>query len=143
MITQREVNVYWDSRQKLFSIRDHVIGVVIAKAGEVFMHDVRFVASEAARQRCLARGQREAHAWVRGFLCEPRQWTRGMSMLTVQYLPHLASGFRHGEQIVLSGEYVECRIAGPADQRFPVALGYNLQGPHGPVVPHGTKTAAA
>lgn len=43
-------------------------GKVVAHAKTVLLHDVRFIVSEAGRQRVLRTGRRNVHAFVRGFV---------------------------------------------------------------------------
>jgi len=58
------VDVYRNLHTGLWSIRHR--GRVVMHASRVLLRDVRFVVSEAGRQRALRTGQRNVHAVARG-----------------------------------------------------------------------------
>lgn len=57
-------DIYWNSHKGLFSVREK--GKVIGHAERVLIDEPQFVVSEAGRQRVLASGQKNVHAFVRG-----------------------------------------------------------------------------
>lgn len=64
-----KVWVYFNVRTKTFSVRSK--GKVIAHTDEVWLCDARFKVSEAGRQRVLATGHKNVHAYVVGYLLNP------------------------------------------------------------------------
>lgn len=57
-------DLYWNSHKKLFSVRQH--GKVIGHHENVYIDLPSFIVSEAGRQRVLASGSKNVHAFVRG-----------------------------------------------------------------------------
>lgn len=66
-----KVEVYWNLRKKLFSVRDRKTRLVIGHERIVVLADATFIVSEAGRQRCLREGRRNVHAYVRGTVLSP------------------------------------------------------------------------
>ena len=65
-----KVQIYWNIRKKLWSMRHK--GKVIWHADEVVLHKCNFKVSEAGRQRVLRDNRKNVHAVVEGQLCHAR-----------------------------------------------------------------------
>lgn len=74
-----------------YSIRqgDHVV----AHAREVSLMDCTFIVQEPGRQRVLATGQKNVHAFVQGFLV-PGPFTRDLARLRARYNPKAMDSFQ-------------------------------------------------
>lgn len=83
----RRVHVYWNLHRGGWSIRDAKTRLVIGHADRVTLARVRFVVSEASRQRVLRERCRSVHAWVEGFIAE------GQGTERVRYNPYRAATF--------------------------------------------------
>lgn len=71
MIALIKVDVYRNLRTGGFSIRHK--GRVIAVRDKVVLTDVKFIVSQASRNRVLQKRQRNVHAVVRGLLVESNE----------------------------------------------------------------------
>lgn len=71
------VDVYWNLHKRCWSIRHK--GRVIRHATYVHLQDVRFVVSEAGRQRVLREGRKNVHAFARGELVDAAKGEEFMS----------------------------------------------------------------
>lgn len=60
------VEVYWNVRSKVWSIRDRKTRKVVDRLAKLRLRNARFVVSEAGRQRVLRTGVKGVHAVVRG-----------------------------------------------------------------------------
>jgi hypothetical protein len=83
-------DVYWHTRRLRWSVR--VSGRVVDHLPLVALSGCRMVVREGERQRCLERGQRSVHAWVRGSLAEPPE-AIPETFVEVGYNPFLAPHF--------------------------------------------------
>ena len=90
MIGER-VRVHVNLQRGDFSISQR--GRVIASADDVTLSDVRFVVSEATRQRTIRFNRRRVHAWAEGTLVavDTNPCVEGMTGVT--YNPHRAPTF--------------------------------------------------
>lgn len=59
-----EVEVYFNVRQRVFSVRQN--GKVIGHTHRILLENARFIVREAGRQRVITTGYKNVHAWVRG-----------------------------------------------------------------------------
>ena len=62
------MQVYWNRTRKCYSIRDAATGFVIDYAASVLLSNVEFEVNEAGRQRVLATGDKNVHAWAAGYV---------------------------------------------------------------------------
>ena len=83
------VHVYYNLNRHVWSVRDPRTRRVIDHRDQVHLADVRFVVSEAGRQRVLRRRCRSVHPWAEGVLCE-RPANLGAA---VRYNPYRAPTF--------------------------------------------------
>ena len=60
------VRIYWNLHKMTFSVMHK--GLVIGYAHEIYLHDAKFIVSEAGRQRCLREGRKNVHAYIEGAL---------------------------------------------------------------------------
>ncbi len=82
------VRVYYNLRKKCFSIKFK--GLVKAHVDSVNLTDVKFIVSEAGRQRVLREKQKNVHAYVEGVVvAEPV--THGGRLIT--YNPYFVDSF--------------------------------------------------
>lgn len=90
MIGQK-VRVHVNLQRGDFSISQR--GRVIASAHDVTLSDVRFVVSEATRQRTIRFNRRRVHAWAEGTLVAVDTNPNVEGMIDVTYNPHRAPTF--------------------------------------------------
>ncbi len=70
------VQVYFNLHRKCWSVRDKQTRKVIAHMGKLCLKDCTLKVSEAGRQRVLASGHKNVHAYVEGQLMPvPETWT--------------------------------------------------------------------
>ena len=86
---QQTVHVYYNLRSGLWSVRDPRTRLVVGHHEEVHLSHVRFVVSEAGRQRVLRRQVRAVHAWAEGYLAQAPAAYVGQ----VRYNPYRAPTF--------------------------------------------------
>ena len=63
-----EVDVYWNIRKRLFSVRCRQSRLVYAHTDLICIKDPKFVVQEGGRQRVLQTGRKNVHAFVSGAL---------------------------------------------------------------------------
>jgi hypothetical protein len=96
-------DAYRHRRKLAWSVR--VNRKVVDHVPELLLHGCILHASESARQRTLASGERDVHAWVRG---APAAWCEPPAdAVRVTYRPLVESGFRSAAgEIVTNAEAV-------------------------------------
>jgi hypothetical protein len=62
----QKVFVYFNLHKKLFSVRDHITGLVVGHTDMIALENVTFKVSEAGRQRVLREKRKNVHAGVLG-----------------------------------------------------------------------------
>jgi len=62
----QKVFVYFNLHKKLFSVRDHITGIVVGHTNMIALENVTFKVSEAGRQRVLIEKRKNVHAGVLG-----------------------------------------------------------------------------
>jgi hypothetical protein len=62
----QKVFVYFNLHKKLFSVRDHITGLVVGHTDMIALENVTFKVSEAGRQRVLREKRKNIHAGVMG-----------------------------------------------------------------------------
>src|SRR5690242_12259195 len=72
----KRVRVYRNLRRKDYSIMDLTTKRVVGHFATVWLDDVRFVVSEAGRNRAIREGQRNVHAFAEGTLSAVSTATR-------------------------------------------------------------------
>lgn len=76
-----------------WSLKDPRTGLVIGHATEAVLTDVEFIVSEPGRQRVLASGQRNVHAYAVGTLAAQRRNPAAEFAVHLHYDPRLAGYF--------------------------------------------------
>jgi hypothetical protein len=74
--TGTPVDVYWNLHRDCFSVRARSgaqAGRVIAHVDDFTLRDVTFVVGKAGRERVLAEGRKNVHAFVRGEWAAPTE----------------------------------------------------------------------
>lgn len=66
----QKVFVYFNLHKKLFSVRDHITGIVVGHTNMIALENVTFKVSEAGRQRVLREKRKNVHAGVLGTVKE-------------------------------------------------------------------------
>jgi len=64
----QKVFVYFNLHKKLFSVRDHITGIVVGHTDMIALENVTFKVSEAGRQRVLREKRKNVHAGVMGIV---------------------------------------------------------------------------
>ncbi|MBK3398511.1 MULTISPECIES: hypothetical protein [Methylobacterium] len=82
------IDVYRNLVRRAWSIRE--AGLVVGHEQAVALRDVRFVVSEAARQRTLRLRQRAVMAWATGTRCEAPRYP---SAIRVRFDPYAGPNF--------------------------------------------------
>jgi hypothetical protein len=104
-----QVHVYFNLRTGLWSVRDPKTRKVIDHRHSLTLRSVRFVVSEASRQRVLRERRRAVHAWAVGIICE------GAGSVRVTYNPYRCGTFTTEDgSAVHVAELVEFRNDGKA-----------------------------
>lgn len=85
---KRPVEVYRNLHTDGYSVRQD--GYVVGHTDRIILRDVEFVVQRAGRERVLRTGVRNVHAWVRGYVMEPRATP---IHVRVSYNPFVASYF--------------------------------------------------
>ena len=90
---QKTVEVYRNLQKKCWSVRQN--GKVICHTDYITLKWSRFVVQPSGRSRVLKEKRKNVHAFVRGFLCSPRDsdWTPPFSWEYVKYNPYKAGSF--------------------------------------------------
>ena len=90
---QKTVEVYRNLQKKCWSVRQN--GKVICHTDYITLKWCRFVVQPSGRSRVLKEKRKNVHAFVRGFLCSPRDsdWTPPFSWEYVKYNPYKAGSF--------------------------------------------------
>ncbi|CAB5220686.1 hypothetical protein UFOVP244_22 [uncultured Caudovirales phage] len=89
----RKVFVYFNLHKKLWSVKDHQTGKVIAHAKKVSVDNPTFKVSEAGRQRVLQEKKKNVHAGVFGSLNAAHDDFSGQGRSRVSYNPYKAGHF--------------------------------------------------
>ena len=89
----RKVFVYFNLHKKVWSVKDHKTGKVIAHAKKVSVDSPTFKVSEAGRQRVLAEKKKNVHAGVVGTLNAHHDDFSGEGRKRVSYNPYKAGHF--------------------------------------------------
>ena len=85
-----EVDVYWHTRLRLWSVREG--GRVVAHVPTVTLRQVRFIVSASAVRRVQAQGQRAVCAWARGTRHEAPLYRSARPVLFNPYIePHFVT----------------------------------------------------
>jgi hypothetical protein len=87
-----QVEVYFNVRRRLFSVRQN--GKVVGHTQRIMLENAHFVVREAGRQRVLATGCKNVHAWVRG---TPLAWTNldtGQGLRPLGMFSHMETNLR-------------------------------------------------
>lgn len=66
----QKVFVYFNLHKKLFSVRDHITGLVVGHTHMIALENAIFKVSEAGRQRVLLEKRKNIHAGVQGTVRE-------------------------------------------------------------------------
>jgi hypothetical protein len=105
----QHVHVYFNLRTGLWSVRDPKTRKVIDHRHSLTLRGVRFVVSEASRQRVLRERRRAVHAWAVGTISE------GTGTVRVTYNPYRCGTFTTLDGApVQAAELVEFRDDGKA-----------------------------
>ena len=67
----KKVKIYWNLHKKMYSVMDAETRLVIAHKRTVHLDGVSFKVSEAGRQRVIASGKKNVHAFVCGTVAIP------------------------------------------------------------------------
>jgi hypothetical protein len=62
----QKVKVYFNLHTHLFSVKDLKTGLVVAHGNNIMLEGIEFKVHEAGRQRVLAEGRKNVHAYVIG-----------------------------------------------------------------------------
>lgn len=89
----KKVFVYFNLHKKVWSVKDHKTGKVIAHAKKVSVDNPTFKVSEAGRQRVLAEKKKNVHAGVVGSLNAHHDDFSGEGRKRVSYNPYKAGHF--------------------------------------------------
>ncbi len=96
----KKVRVYWNLHKKCWSIQDAKTRRVVDHQPQVLLSNCSFTVSEAGRQRVIATGHKNVHAFVVGTLEWPVAIKTG-NILEVRYNPKLMETFQaEGQPIV-------------------------------------------
>ena len=85
------VDIYWNSRKKLFSVRK--AGLVISHVSEFVLDHVELRVSESGRQRVIASGRKNVHAVLRGVLRSQDVESGARTYKQLRYNPVLSAQF--------------------------------------------------
>ena len=88
-----QVDVYFNLRKKLWSVRSRETGRVLCHCHEVALRGVRFVVGAAGRERVRREGRKNVHAFVRGEVCPEGGTPRGAIWNKVGYNPYTVDSF--------------------------------------------------
>lgn len=83
------VEVYRNLRTGTWSVRCR--GVVIERPAEVWLRDCTLVVQPAGRRKVIRTRQKNVHAFVRGFLCDPPD--ESQVMIPITYNPYIDEEF--------------------------------------------------
>jgi hypothetical protein len=89
------VDVYFNLHTHLWSVRNRKTGLVMFHTDQIALDDVKFVVSEAGRQRVLKEKRKNVHAFVRGTIGKWRQAPERNGSLLVSYNPYRGPTFTH------------------------------------------------
>lgn len=80
-------SVYWNSHQRLYSVRNRPEGRVVARVKALVVFDARFVVRQKGRTRALRLGHKTQHADVRGRveLIDSSADVRGWTLVTYSH----------------------------------------------------------
>ena len=96
-----EVQAYWNRTRRTWSVRQ--AGIVTGRRASLALADCVLHAGESARLRCIATGDRDVHAWIRG---TPAEIPMPADVVRIGYRP-TEPGFRRRD----TGEVVTAAAA--------------------------------
>ena len=90
---KRKVDVYRNLNSDCWSVRQGAR--VVCHTDYITLKDCEFVVQPAGRRRVLIEQKKNVHAFVRGYLCSPREsdYTPSFSWEYVKYNPYRADSF--------------------------------------------------
>jgi hypothetical protein len=89
------VDVYFNLHTHLWSVRNRKTGLVMFHTDGIALDNVKFVVSEAGRQRVLKEKRKNVHAFVRGTIGRYRMIQERNGSLLVSYNPYRGPTFTH------------------------------------------------
>ena len=88
-----KVRVYWNLHKDMWSIKDKKANKLLGWSTSIILTDCTFPVSEAGRQRVLASGHKNVHAYIEGTLIDDIPPDDPIDMLEIGYNPKLGPSF--------------------------------------------------
>ena len=117
-----KVDIYWNSRKRLFSVRSCETGLVIAHVPEFVLLSAKLKVSEAGRQRVLRTQKKNVHAYLRGeWVHREVKDTHVLTHKRVSYNPFISESFTDretGQAVLTARSVIGTTCNGRPDTRY-------------------------